>query len=236
MGTQGGVLLGVLPGFIFIGHSSPGFARSGEVLSLACPRESTQREGHPNPSSAGADALRFSPNRASRASRSQDGIYAPVLACLEQGALLLPGLAAVLGEGNGGWALSPKPVGAAEHRSRFGIKRAALFELDLQAAGAANPASSASAQTGEKRREPASAGKPSGPPFCWVLFFGGAKKSTSPSGRNPAQITPNKENLPTKPGIHTRTRKAAENHPYLIYRFYFDILNFNATLPLSIWH
>jgi len=47
------------------------------------------------------------------------------------------------------------PVGAAEHRNRFGIERAALFELDLQAAGAANPASSASAQTGEKRREPA---------------------------------------------------------------------------------
>jgi len=82
-------------------------------------------------------------------------------------------------------APSRKPVGAAEHRSRFGIERAALFELDLQAAGAANPASSASAQTGEKRREPASAGKPSGPPFFWILFFGGAKKSSSPSGRNP---------------------------------------------------
>jgi len=77
------------------------------------------------------------------------------------------------------------PVGAAEHRSHFGIERAALFELDLQAEGAANPASSASAQNGEKRREPALAGKPPGPPFFWVLFFGGAKKSISPKGRNP---------------------------------------------------
>ena len=90
MGTQGGVLLGVLPDFISMGHSSPGFAPSGEVLSLACPRESTQRERHPDPSSAGADALCSSPNRASRATRS-----------LKQGALLLPGLAAVLGEGYG---------------------------------------------------------------------------------------------------------------------------------------
>jgi len=77
------------------------------------------------------------------------------------------------------------PVGAAEHRSRFGGKRVALFELDLQVAGAANPASSVSAQTGEKRREPASAGKPSGPPFFWVLFFGGAKKSILPEGAKP---------------------------------------------------
>ncbi|MEN8206456.1 MAG: hypothetical protein ABFS24_10640, partial [Pseudomonadota bacterium] len=44
-------------------------------------------------------------------------------------------------------------------------------------------ASCASAGLREKRREPASAGKPSGPPFFWVLFFGGAKKSTSPTGR-----------------------------------------------------
>ena len=34
-----------------------GFALKGEVLSLACPRESTQREGHPVHSSADADVL-----------------------------------------------------------------------------------------------------------------------------------------------------------------------------------
>jgi hypothetical protein len=198
-GTQGGVLLGVFPDFISMGHSSPGFAPSGEVLSLACPRER-----HPHPSSADADSLRSSPNRASRATRSHYGIFDPVMACLEQGALLLPGLAAVLGEGNGISGTTPKPVGAAEHRmphpaqqdARNG-RRAALFELDLQAEGAANPASSASsasAQTGEKRRARLRSGlvssrglaaKPPGLPFFWILFFGGAKKSISPKGRNP---------------------------------------------------
>jgi hypothetical protein len=37
----------------------PGFALKGEVLSLACPRESTQREGHPE--ACPAPNLRFGP-------------------------------------------------------------------------------------------------------------------------------------------------------------------------------
>ncbi len=57
------------------------------------------------------------------------------------------------------------PAGTAEHRSPFGMERAA---------GAANPGSSASAQNGEVCREPASANKPSGPPFFRVLFSGRA--------------------------------------------------------------
>jgi hypothetical protein len=36
-----------------------GFAHSGEVLSLVCPRISTRREGHPEHSSAAADPLRY---------------------------------------------------------------------------------------------------------------------------------------------------------------------------------
>ena len=50
-----------------------------------------------------------------------------------------------------------------------------VFCFDLDPVGAA--------ELHEKRREPASAGKPPGTPFFWVLFFGGAKKSTSPTGR-----------------------------------------------------
>jgi hypothetical protein len=57
----------------------------------------------------------------------------------------------------------------------------------LLAAGAANAASLASAQNPEKHRASLRsglvvqvAGKPSGSPFFWVLFFGEAKKSTSP--------------------------------------------------------
>ena len=58
------------------------FALLGEVLSLVCPRESTQREGHPKHSSAGADALRSSTIRG----RAQLGRQA----CLKQGARLVP--------------------------------------------------------------------------------------------------------------------------------------------------
>jgi len=61
---------------------SAGFALRGEALSLACPRESTQREGHPAHSSADADALRSSPIRG----RAQLGRQA----CLKQGARLIP--------------------------------------------------------------------------------------------------------------------------------------------------
>jgi hypothetical protein len=43
--------------------SSSYFARSGEVLSLECPRESTQREGHPGALIGCADPLRSSPLR-----------------------------------------------------------------------------------------------------------------------------------------------------------------------------
>ena len=39
------------------------------------------------------------------------------------------------------------------------------------------------APTGLKTSYPAHVGKPSGSPFFWVLFFGEAKKSTSPKGR-----------------------------------------------------
>jgi hypothetical protein len=71
-------------------------------------------------------------------------------------------------------------VGAAEHRSENRIKRAAC----LSVSSVSEIASSASAGFHEKRRKPASAGKPPGPDFFWVLFFGGAKKSTSPIRRN----------------------------------------------------
>jgi hypothetical protein len=101
---------------------------------LLAQEKSTQRERHPHPSSAGADSLRSSPNRASRATRSLCGIVDHTQTCLEQGTLLLPGLTAVLGEGNGIGAPSLKPIGTAEHHSRFGVKRAALSELDLLAA------------------------------------------------------------------------------------------------------
>ncbi|MEN8206724.1 MAG: hypothetical protein ABFS24_12025 [Pseudomonadota bacterium] len=56
-----------------------GFALSVEILSLACPRESIQREGHPEHSSADADALRSSTIRG-----------CAQLATLKQGAHLIP--------------------------------------------------------------------------------------------------------------------------------------------------
>jgi hypothetical protein len=77
------------------------------------------------------------------------------------------------------------PVDEAEHRSHFEIERAALPSWICKPVGAANPASSASAQNGEKRRAPRHAavrcmtGRVIGSPFFWVLFFGEAKKSTS---------------------------------------------------------
>jgi len=154
-------------------------ALTGEVLSLACPRESTQREGHPEPSSAGADPLRSSSIRGARTTRSQSGIFNPALACLKQGARPDPGLPAVLGEGNGSAGGRHNTVGAAEHRSENRIKRAAC----LSVSSASEIASSASAGFHEKRREPASAGKPPGPHFFWILFFGGAKKSISPQAK-----------------------------------------------------
>jgi hypothetical protein len=48
------------------GFLSLDFVLSDEALSLACPRESTQRERHPEHSSADADALRSSPIRGAR--------------------------------------------------------------------------------------------------------------------------------------------------------------------------
>jgi len=119
------------------------------------------------------------------------GLKNPALACLKQGARPDPGLPAVLGEVNGSKGGRPVTVGAAEYRSENRIKRAAC----LSVSSVSEIASSASAGFHEKRREPASAGKPPGPRFFWVLFFGGAKKSTSPQA---------------KPGTHAvRARKPA---------------------------
>ena len=164
---------------------------SGEVLSLACPRESTQRERHPvacpvinhklmtgspallgktgaratrdlaalDYAQTGASLIRFS----LRCSAAPDGVLGgvpePVVLAKHR---WIPAFAGMTGQDRARESAPTKqparaeyPSGAAEHRSHFGIERAALFELDLQAAGAANPASSASARNGEKRREPA---------------------------------------------------------------------------------
>ena len=143
-----------------------GFALRGEALSLACPRESTQREGHPAHSSAGADALRSSPIRG----RAQLGRQA----CLKQGARLVPDCLRYSVSADGPWV------------EDLGFR---FFVLTLsplaQPSITVETASCASAGLHEKRREPALAGKPLGPRFFWILFFGGAKKSISPTGRNP---------------------------------------------------
>jgi hypothetical protein len=101
-----------------------------------------------------------------------------MLDSLKQGARLYPGMAAVLGEckreqGGGVSVLTFAPVGAAEHRRNFENKRASLYFEKHRA----RLRSGLVVQI---------AGKPSGSPFFWVLFFGEAKKSTSPLRAKPA--------------------------------------------------
>ena len=74
-----------------------------------------------------------------------------------------------------------QPLGAAEHRSKAREKLAPC----LSESSVSEIASCASAGLCEKRREPALAGKPLGPPFFWVLFFGGQRKVPRLSGRDP---------------------------------------------------
>ena len=103
-----------------------GFALRGEVLSLVCPRESTQREGHPAHSSAHADALRSSSIRG----RAQLGRQA----CLKQGAPLIPACLRYSVSANGSgvadlgfglvFCFDLDPVGSAEHRSEDRIEHA----------------------------------------------------------------------------------------------------------------
>ena len=78
----------------------------GEVLSLACPRESTQRERHPEHSPAKAGPLRSSPIRGPRTTRQFTGLC-PVNP-LKHGARLFPRLAAVLGECYGRGRSTPR--------------------------------------------------------------------------------------------------------------------------------
>ena len=159
----------------------------GELVLLAqekVPKEKCTRSPHRSKLQGrfAALPLRSSPSRGcAQRARSL------TLTALRQGAHLYPGRVAVLGEGygNGGGriqyqsgGLTFNPLGAAEHRSKARVKLAlCLSESSV--------ASCASAGLYEKRREPALAGKPSGPPFFWVLFFGGQRKVPRPAGRNP---------------------------------------------------
>jgi len=69
------------------------FALKGEVLSLECPRESTQREGQPGCTHRLRRFPAFLANPGARTTRDL-----AALDSLKQGAHLDPGLAAVLGE------------------------------------------------------------------------------------------------------------------------------------------
>jgi hypothetical protein len=75
------------------------------------------------------------------------------------------------------------PAGAAEHRSRFGIERAVLFELDLQAGRRGKSCEFGECPKWREAQETRVSGQASGAAFL-LGTFGGAKKSTSPGGRN----------------------------------------------------
>ena len=70
------------------------------------------------------------------------------------------------------------PVGAAEHRSPFAMKRASCLSCSSGAgvAGAERTASQASAQKGEERKEPRAAGQAVGVPFSLVTFSWASKR------------------------------------------------------------
>jgi hypothetical protein len=65
------------------------------------------------------------------------------------------------------------------------MERAALFELDLLAGRRGKSCEFGERPKWREAQGTRVAGKPPGPPFFWVLFFGGAKKSISPKGRYP---------------------------------------------------
>ena len=159
---------------------SAGFALRGEALSLACPRESTQREGHPVHSSAHADALRSSPIRG----RAQLGRQA----CLKQGARLIPDClrysVSADGPWGGGFEVHP-PSGAAEHRSEDRIELASCLSESSPARSRVAQAPGFTRSTGNPRSGPAS-----GFAFLLVLFFGDAKKSTGTLGQARESISP----------------------------------------------
>jgi len=123
------------------------FARSGEVLSLECPRESTQREGHPG---ALIGWRRFLPFLAPPGARTTRDLA--VLDSLKQGARLIPDWLrySVSANGKGRLVLGvgfdfPHPSGAAEHRSENRFKLAPCLSA----------ASCVSAGLHEKRKGPA---------------------------------------------------------------------------------
>ena len=145
------------------------FARSGEVLSLECPRESTQREGHPGALIGCRRFLAFLAKPGVRTTRDL-----ALLDTLRQGAHLDPGLAAVLSECKREqvgrfWGLGlsfPHPSGAAEHRSK-GRK---------DARACLSAASCASAGLYEKRRGHPRSGQASGIAFLLDTFLWRSKE------------------------------------------------------------
>jgi len=153
--------------YIWVGFEF-GFRLLGEVLSLACPRESTQRERHPvacpginlrfmpgspvllgktgaratrdlaalDYAQTGASFFRFSLRCSAAPNGVLGGVPEPVVLAKHR---WIPAFAGMTGHDRAQVStptLQPvglMPVGAAEHRSHFGIERAALSELDLQA-------------------------------------------------------------------------------------------------------
>ncbi len=78
----------------------------------------------------------------------------------------------------------PRPVGAAEHRSPFAMKRASCLRRPCISGAELGERANGREAQGTRRSGPAF-----GSPFFWVLFFGEAKKSTSPSkGRKEGPI------------------------------------------------
>ena len=151
-------------------HAFPaGFALLGEVLSLACPRESTQRERHPEPASA--KPIPCGPRRSGGAGNSADRRRS----ASDRMRAFMPERLRYSARATG-----PRLPLPPRRRSRASQGKP----------GQARPCLSASSdkrdrESGERRfcrdaQETRVSGQASGPPFFGVLFFGGAKKSTSP--------------------------------------------------------
>ncbi len=111
-----------------------GFALSGEVLSLVCPRESTQREGQPG-ARVGVRttrplrslALRSTSSRGAHNSEPERDWLIPLRLASDR-ARAFPRLDCGTRRGQRGLGVAPSsiPSGAAEHRRHFGMERAAL--------------------------------------------------------------------------------------------------------------
>ena len=166
-----------------MGHPSDVPIRSRRI-GLACPRESTQREGPPEAASALVPT-----NPAGRdfpcVHRCSGGAHnsaAPVGSASDRMRALIPERLRYSARPTGPGCSSLSPLAQPSIAGKTGASEAMSERIERQR----------DRELGERRfcREAQGtrvSGQASGPPFFGVLFFGGAKKSTSPDRAKPVK-------------------------------------------------